>query len=379
MTQSPADSDLLAVARRYAADIVAPNAAAWNRAGGLPRAEFKRAAALGLTGIEVPKALGGQECSFATKARIAHVLAAADFGVAMALINTQNVALQLTDHLDLPSTQAHLAELLSGERIGCTALTEPGAGSDFAAITTRAEPIADGWVLNGEKAWITNATVADSIVTYVQTKTPGDMSGIAAVLIDARRDGFDRGAPSGLTGLHTIGSGAFRLTNYVARRDEMLGEPGAAFKTILRAINGARIYVAAMCCGMLRAAIEDVGAYGAARRTFGKALHDHQGWRWRLAEAASETAAVEALVEAAAAQVDAGGDTQLVAAQTKIAATRAAERHLPALAHLVGAAGLTQERVLGRHLEGVRFAGFVDGATEILLERVAKLMRPRTS
>ncbi len=379
MTEEPTASRLIAAARNFAAEFVAPNAAAWERAGSLPRDVFTRAAALGFTGIEVPEAIGGQGCSFATKVRIAHLLAAADFGVAMALINTQNLALQLAGHPDSPAAKLHFSGLLSAERIGCTALTEPGAGSDFAAITTRGVRTKQGWVLNGEKAWITNATVADSIMTYVQTKEIGDMSGIAAVLIDARREGFVRGKPSGLVGLHSIGCGSFRLVDYIARDEEMLGAPGAAFKSILRAINGARIYVAAMCCGMLRSAIETVSVHGTQRMTFGKALQDHQGWRMQLAEAASETAAVEALIDAASARVDAGADTQLIAAQTKIAATRAAERHIPALAHLLGASGLAQESVLSRHLVGVRFAGFVDGSTEILLERVAKLTRPAST
>ncbi|MFM9940700.1 MAG: acyl-CoA dehydrogenase family protein [Hyphomicrobiaceae bacterium] len=375
MTPHKIERDPVEAAQHFADTMITPNISAWTDNKCLPRDAFTRAAAVGLTGIEVPQALGGMGCSFSTKMRIAEILAAADFGVAMALINTHNVARKLADHPDTFLAKSHLPALLKGDRIGCTALTEPGAGSDFAAITTRGKASAGGWVLNGEKAWITNATVADCFVTYIQTKEAGDISGIACVLVEANREGFVRGTASDPVGLHTIGSGSFRLVDYIARDAEMIGNPGAAFKSILREINGARIYVAAMCCGMLQSAIDIVGAYGARRQTFGKPLVDHQGWRWVLAEAASQTAAVRALVQAAAAQLDANADVQLIAAQTKIVATRAVESHLPALAHLMGAEGLRHNCPLGRHLVGARFAGLVDGSTEMLLERVAKLTR----
>lgn len=375
MTLHATERDLVEAAQLFADTVIAFNISAWTDNKFLPRDVFARAAAVGLTGIEVPQALGGMGCSFSTKVRVAEILAAADFGVAMALINTHNVARKLADHPNTSLARSYLPALLSAERIGCTALTEPGAGSDFAAITTRAKVSAGGWVLNGEKAWITNATIADCFVTYVQTKEVGDMSGIACVLVDAHREGFVRGAASDLVGLHTIGSGSFRLVDYIARDDEMIGKPGAAFKAILREINGARIYVAAMCCGMLQSTIDTVGTYGAKRHTFSKPLVDHQGWRWVLAEAASEAAAARALVQAAAAQLDANADVQLIAAQAKIVATRAVETHLPTLAHLMGAEGLRQHYPLARHLVGARFAGLVDGSTEMLLERVAKLTR----
>jgi len=367
---------LIDATKRFVADYVMPNASRWERDRALPREAFTRAAALGLTAIEVPTALGGRGCSFTTKARIAELLATADFGFAMAIVNTQNVAKKFADHPDFAPGRLHLPELISAERIGCTALTEPGTGSDFAAITTQARASGDGWLISGEKAWITNATRADSIIAYVQTRELGDASGIAAFAIDGRRDGFHRGPCSDPIGLHSNGSGGFALKDYRARGDEMIGAPGEAFKAILREINGARIYVAAMACGMMQSALDTAGAYGARRQSFGQALSSHQGWRWRLAEASADLAAAKALVASACRAFDAGEDTQCLAAQTKIMATRMAERHLPALTHAMGAAGLTMDQPFGRHLVGLQFCGLVDGSTEMLLERVARLIRP---
>ncbi len=118
-------------------------------------------------------------------------------------------------------------------------------------------------------------------------------------------------------------------------------------------------------------------AHGESRHTFGKALAEHQGWRWRVAEASTELAAGRALVRQAAASIEAGADAQLAAAQAKLHCTRMAERQLHALAQAMGAEGLRESWPFGRHLAGARVASFVDGSTEMMLERIAALQRPR--
>jgi alkylation response protein AidB-like acyl-CoA dehydrogenase len=296
--------------------------------------------------------------------------------VAMAIVNSHNVAKKIADVCPPDVIEDFLPGLLSGDRIGCTALTEPSAGSDFSAIEMQATPCDGGWRLTGEKVWITNATQADSFIVYAQTKTKGDMSGIAAFLVDSRREGFLRGSDSDLIGLQSCGSAGFRLNGYFARESEVIGAPGTAFKSILNEINGARIYVAAMCCGMMESALRLVADYGARRHAFGRALGEHQGWRWIVARASVEHAGARALTQAAARALEAGGDVQLIAAQAKILASRVASEQLPNLIHAMGAEGLTRQHPLGRHLVGAQFAGLVDGSTEMLLERVAKLMAP---
>ena len=149
----------------------------------------------------------------------------------------------------------------------------------------------------------------------------------------------------------------------------MLRAPGHAFKAILHEINGARIYVAAMCCGMVTAALEIASDYGRQRQTFGKRLVQHQGWRWTLGEAEVDLAAARLMVEDASRLME-EGDPQFAAARTKIFATKMAERHLPALAQLMGAEGLRDDHPFSRHIIGARVASFVDGSTEMLLERL---------
>jgi alkylation response protein AidB-like acyl-CoA dehydrogenase len=254
-------------------------------------------------------------------------------------------------------------------------LTEPGAGSDFGAIRTLATRTPQGWRIDGAKAWITNAAEADVIVLYAQTEAGSGGRGIACFVVDGRRDGFSRQPAFALTGQHAIGAGAFSLDGYIARDDEMLQPPGQAFKAAMNSINGARCYIAAMCNGMVGEALRTALDYGVRRHSFGKPLAEHQGWRWRLAEAGAELAAARLLVAQAAAQVESGADAQLLSAQAKLVCTRLAERQLPVLAQAMGAEGLKREHCFGRHLAGARVASFVDGSSEMLLERIAALQR----
>lgn len=361
---------LLERARDFAAGVIAPAAAGWDRTNTFAREAITQAAGLGLTGLQVPVALGGFGHSFSCKAQLADILAAADFGFAMSLINTQNVAYKLARDASPEVAARYIPDLLSAKRLGSTALTEPHAGSDFAAITTLATGNSDGWSVTGRKAWIINTAASDVIVLYAQTKVGSAGAGIAAFLIDGTRDGFIRADRFEMTAQHTIGVGGFELRDYQVQKDEMLQPAGKAFKFALRDINGARIYVAAMCCGMVDAALRIAADYGRKRHTFRRRLGEHQGWRWSLGEADVDLTAARQMVVHAAAMIDRNEDAQFAAAKTKIFATRMAERHLPALAQLMGAEGLRDAYPFGRHLIGARIAGFVDGSTEMLLERI---------
>ena len=185
---------------------------------------FARASELGLLGLETPTEHGGLGAPFSDKVELARRLSHQTMAATFAMINSQNVAtrLRLSNH----SHHHQMAdEIMAAKRIGCTALTEPHAGSDFAAITTSAEKVDGGWRLNGQKAWITNAAISDVIICYAQTEPGSGGRGIASFVVDAKRSGFERLAPYELTGGHMIGTGRFRLDNYRAANEDLLTEP----------------------------------------------------------------------------------------------------------------------------------------------------------
>lgn len=367
--------DPLAAAQAFAREDVAPVAAGWSMGAAPDPALMERAGALGLLAVEVPAEAGGLGLGFAVKARTAQAIAALDFGIAMSIVNTQNVAIRLVKSAPRTVWERHLPDLLAGRATACTALTEPGTGSDFAAVATRARRLTDGgWKLDGEKSWIINARHAAVTIVYAQCGEPGDRNGIAAFVIPLDTPGCSRYAIDVPFSQTSLGTGGVRFEGATLSSDHLLFAPGEAFGAILDEINGARAYVAAMCCGMLEAAIAEAAAYGETRQSFGRPLSGHQAWRLALARAGVDLAAASALTDRAVAAVDEGAPAQLLAAHAKLAAVEACRRHLPDLMHLMGAEGLRAERCFSRHLAAAEIAALTDGSTEMLLERAHRLM-----
>lgn len=336
----------------------------------LSDALLSAAASAGLLGLEVSPRQGGLGLSFQSKCVVAELLGAADFSLAMTLINSHNIAAMLARRGSLELCAQWLDPLLRGERVGCTALTEPSAGSDATALQTRAHRVSGGWRLEGEKAWIINADRADCIHVYAQTEPGSGARGIASFLVDAHRAGFERLPPAPAASARALGTGGFRLNGYVCGEADLIAPPGEAFRAAMDSINGARIYVAAICCGMLQSCIDEAARYGNDRQSFGSPLVQHQGWRWALAQAAVELDAARALVASASLCVDDGLDARAPAARAKVFATQCAQRQIPALMHLMGAEGLVDHRPFQRHLAAAQIASLTDGATEMLLDRI---------
>jgi acrylyl-CoA reductase (NADPH) len=367
-------------ARDFARSVVAPQAAQWQNQRRYPLDTIREACRAGLAEIELAQAHGGKALGFATKLRAFEAIAAVDFAFAFALINQHNATMRIArDMAGRPGIEALTAAMRRGEAIGCTALTEPGAGSDFAAIGTTAIKDGDGWVLNGAKAWITNAAACDVAICYAQTDPGAGWRGIAAFLVQADRPGFHREPPFDIAGGMAIGVGGFRLADYRAQAHELMQPPGAGFKSAMTGINGARTYVAGMCCAMLDAGLEIAARYGVQRDLFGRKLIEHQGQRWKLADIATELEASRLLTDRAARAVHLNQDAMLAAAYAKKFAVEAAQRGLAACIQLMGANGLRNEHPLGRHLANAKLAAYTDGSTEIQNERIAQAVAERAA
>lgn len=375
MTGGPEHLDRV---RDFAERHVAPAAALWSQGATPDPGLFRTAAELGLFGMELPAGAGGLGLDFRHKAQVCKVLGAADFGFAMSLVNTHNVALRL--HLSAPELAArHLPDLLGGRVAACTALTEPAVGTDVAAMRTRATRARDGWILNGEKAWIVNARHAGLAIVFAKCGEGDESAAIGAFVVDLSSGGVIRHALDSGFSQTSIGTGGFTLENVQVPPENLILPPGRAFGSILTEINGARAYVAAMCCGMLGAAIETVARYGLRRESFGRPLMEHQAWRLSLAQARTDLAATEALTDRAVAATPDDPSAQLRAAQAKIHAVQTCQRHLPQLLQAMGAEALRPTHCLTRHLAAVQSAALTDGAVTPLLERVARLCAPTPS
>ncbi|MCA0301020.1 MAG: acyl-CoA dehydrogenase family protein [Proteobacteria bacterium] len=367
---TPEERALVARAKAFAEEHVAPHAARWEWERRYPLETIQAGCRAGLNTIELAKDKGGQGLSFSAKLRAFEEIARHDFAFAFAMMNHHNAVARFARD----GAPAHVARLLprmiAGEVIGCAGLSEPGVGSDFGGLEMAAVKVDGGWKLNGAKAWITNAAVCGMSVIYAQTDKALGYRGIACFAIEADRPGFHREPPFELHGGHAIGVGGFRLVDYVVPDEALLHPPGRAFKAALAGINGARAYVAAMCCGMLQASLETAVRYTQQRRTFGQPVLDHQGVRWKLVDAATDLEAARLLSYRAARLIDEGADAVLPAAHAKKFATEMAVRRIADCIQAMGANGLRAEYPLARHLAGAKIAAYTDGSIEMMNERI---------
>ena len=361
---------VVARARAFAEEHVGPNAARWEWERRYPLETIKAACAAGLNTIELAKQHGGQGLSFSCKLRAFEEIAKHDFAFAFALINHHNACARFARDGKPEHVARLLPRMIAGELIGCAGLSEPGVGSDFGGLQMAAKRVDGGYLLNGAKAWITNATVAGLSVAYAQTDPAQGYRGIACFAIEAERPGFHREKPFELHGGHAIGVGGFTLVDYFAPDEAVLHPPGRAFKAALAGINGARAYVAAMCCGMLQASLETAVRYTQQRKTFGQPVIEHQGVRWKLVDAATGLEAARLLTYRSARLIDEGMDAVLPAAHAKKFATEMALGRIADCIQAMGANGLRAEYPLARHLAGAKIAAYTDGSIEMMNERI---------
>ena len=358
--------------RAFARDLVVPNAPAWAK-GISPDPDIAlRAARIGLTRVELPVEAGGLGLSFRAKVEAFAIVAAADFGLAMSLVNTHNVAKRVASTASKVVADKLLPDLLSGRMSACTALTEPSAGSDAAAMRCMARKTQSGWLLDGEKTWIVNARNAGLAIVYAQCEQPGRASGIAAFLVDLNGLGSERYPIDSGFSQASIGTGGFHLSDCFVPDEQLILPAGTAFKAILEEINGARIYVATMCCAMVSSALRHAHVYGENRETFGKPLHQHATWREPLAKCATRLAAGWALVEMAILASERGSETRHLAAAAKVNAVDLAQSELPKLLHAMGAEGLRDIYPFTRHISAAQLAALTDGSTAMLLDRLGR-------
>ena len=356
---------LIETAQSFAAEHIAPHAAEWERTRHVPRDVFVAAGEAGLTGVLVPRAQGGKEARHVVAARVLEELASACLATTFGLWVHNNVTNAMARHGTGAQAERLVAALLSGERIGAFCLTESDAGSDAAAITTQASRVGGGWRISGEKAWVSNGTHADILVVYAQTDAAAGWRGIGAFLVDAADDGVTRTPPYDMLGGHALGVSGLRFEDCpVADEDVLLG-PGEGFKAAMSGIDKARMFVAAMCCGILDSSLSFALFHAAGRRAFGKPVLSFQGLQWQLADVATDLAAARLLTNDAAAAFDRGEASAVAAAHAKKFASRVALDGISQCMQAMGAAGTLIEHPPARHLAAAKLAQYVDGTTEI--------------
>jgi len=343
----------------------------------LHRHLIRQAGKYGLAGIEVPSHFGGASASYSTRMRVCEELAHFHAGFAFSLVNHHNIISRIALSGGREVQQLLISAMLDGDRIGCTAMTEPQSGSDFTSMQTKAVRIQDGWVLNGAKAWITNASLADVFLVYAQTDADKGADGVAGFIVLADDAGFVRGQPCQATGIDGMGVGGFTLENCAIPQDRVLYPAGDGFRAAMRGVNQARIHVAAMNAAMVERALASALDYMCDRQAFGVSVIEFQGLRWSLANVATHLQAMRLLAYEAARAIDAGADAQAIAAMAKKYANDNSINAILACMQGMGAYGIAEEARLSQLLAWAKAFCYTDGTPEMMNERIVRYMRKK--
>lgn len=296
--------------RRFAESEIAPHVQAWDDAGEFPRALYVRAAELGLLGLGYPEALGGTPASYALK--LPAWIALARHG------RSGGVLASLFSHnIGLPPVVLHASDavrgevvppVLRGEKIAALAITEPGGGSDVAALRTTARRETDGdgehYVVNGEKTFITSGMRADWITVAVRTGEGRGAGGISMLLVPGDAPGLTRTRLTKM-GWWCSDTAQLHFDDVRVPARYLLGEEGAGFRMVMGNFNGERIGLAAGALGFAQACLDEALAWARERKTFGAALIEHQAVRHKLVDMQMRIASTEAWLEAVSAEGDA--------------------------------------------------------------------------
>ena len=354
------------MARDFAQREVQPKAAEIDREHRHPTELVARMAELGLLGIAVDEEHGGAGMDNVGYALAMEEVsrACASTGVIMS-VNNSLVCDPIARFGTPEQKRRWLAPLASGKKLGCFALSEPEAGSDAAAQRTTAVRDGDHFVLSGTKNWITNGPVADTCVLFAMNDRDKGHKGITAFILPMDTAGVRCGPPDDKLGIRGSKSCQIFLDDARVPVDQVLGEVGQGFKVAMSTLDGGRIGIASQALGIARAALEDALEYSRQRKTFGKAICEHQAIQWKLADMATELDAARLLTWRAAYLKDTGQPYGKAAAMAKLYASDVANRAAREAIQIFGGNGYVTEFPVERHFRDAKITEIYEGTSEI--------------
>lgn len=356
--------------RSFVQERITPHAARWDKEHHFPAEELKELAAMGAYGVAVPEELGGAGMDYLSLALVLEEIAAGDGGTSTVVsVNNCPVCSIGMMYANAAQKEQWLRPLASGEKLGAFCLTEPHAGSDASDLrtTARLEKGGEGdeYVLNGVKQFITSGKHADVAIVMAVTDKAAGKKGISAFWVDTKTPGYIVASLEHKMGQHSSDTAQILFENCRIPAANLIGEEGMGYKIALSGLEGGRIGIASQSVGMARAAFEAALAYAKDRRTFGKAIFEHQAVQFRLADMATQIEAARQLIWHAASMKDAGKPCLKEAAMAKLFASEMAEKVCSDAIQIHGGYGYVSDFPVERIYRDVRVCQIYEGSSDI--------------
>jgi butyryl-CoA dehydrogenase len=371
-------------ARQFMETELRPRLRQYERDGHFPAEELRRLGELGFCGMLVPEEWGGAGTDTISYVAMLEEVARVDASTAVTLSVTNSVVCgPLLGHGTQAQKERWLPRLARGEILGAFCLTEPQAGSDAAAIRTRAERRGDCYVLNGTKIWVTNGGHAGLYIVFAKTDPAAGRRGVSAFLVGPDTPGFRIARLEDKMGLRISHSAEIALEDCSVPADRMLGSEGEGLKIALAGLDSGRIGIAAQSVGVAQGALELAARYAKQREAFGRAIADFQAIQWKLADMQTEIDAARMLVWQAAwmrdqgatrsdsdnadrcVSVKASGRLGRFSSQAKLYASEMANRVVYHAVQIHGSAGYSRESEVERFYRDARVLTIYEGTSEI--------------
>ncbi len=352
--------------REFAQREIAPIAAEYDQHPRFPWPTLRRMGEMGLLGILTPEEHGGLGLGSLAYAVLLEEVAAADASHATIASVTNGLPQALLLEHGTPEQQERwLGRLASGEWIGAFCLTEPQAGSDAAAISSRADRVEGGYLLNGCKAWITSGGEAQLYLLLVKTDAQAGARGVTAFLVEKDSQGLSFGPPERKMGQHAATTTSLHMQDLFVPEDQRLAGEGQGFVLAMSSLDGGRIGIAAQSLGIARAAFEAAVRYAEEREAFGQAIRGFQGISFKIADMATRLEAARLLTHRAAWLRDRGYRVTKEASMAKLFASETAAFVTDAAVQVFGGYGYSADYPVERLMRDARVTTIYEGTSEI--------------
>lgn len=355
------------IAREFAEREVAPHIQEQDEKAVFNRRYLERMGELGLLGMCLPEQYGGGGLDYISLAVASEELERVDTSLRVVLsVHIGLCSLGILQWGSPEQRRRYLPDLAQGKRIGAFGLTEPNAGSDVAALEATAVREGDSYILNGEKTWISLADVADTFLVFAYTDKKKQHRGISAFIVERSHPGFSSSSIHGKLGVRAGNTGSFVMQDCRVPAGNLLGHEGEGFKIAMSCLDNGRFTVAAGAVGLIQACIDASVKYSTERRTFGKAIGEHQLVQRMIAHMVRDAEACRLLVYRAGWMKNQGQRNTRETALAKWAATVASFEAASNAIQIHGAYGYSNEYPVERYLRNSKGAVIYEGSREII-------------